>query len=169
MTLTTEPVDLRRRWLAISLATVAMQFAYWPVVGALGTTTDGERVVALPLVLIGIGVVPFALLGLALLSRHPNPGSATLKSLGLFLLVGPPLIVILDPMVGMTAGLAAGGVTALHRDPDVHPIRWRWIAVAVLTVYVVVLLVVIPPFAVVSGAILPFTVHGLVDQAAETR
>lgn len=169
MTLTTEPVDLRRRWLAIALATVAMQFAYWPVVGALGTNADGDRVVALPLVLIGIGIVPFALLGLALLSRHPNPGAATLKGLGLFLLVGPPLVVLLDPMVGMTAGLAAGGVTALQRDPDVHSIRWRWIAVGVLTAYVIVLLLVVPPFAVVSGAVLPFTVHGLVDQAAETR
>ena len=169
MTPTTEPVDLRRRWLAISLATVVLQFAYWPVVGSLGTTTDGERVIAWPLLAIGMAIVPFALMALAFLSRPPNPAKDTLAALGLFLLVGPTLIVLLDPMVGMVVGLAAGGVAALQRDPDVHSIRWRWIAVAAVLVYVVVLLLLVPGFALVSGAVLPFTVHGLVDQAAETR
>ena len=169
MTLTTEPVDLRRRWLAISLATVVMQFGYWPVIGSLGTTTDGDRVVVWPLVAIGMGIVPFALMALAFLSRQPNPASATLRALGLFIVLGPPLIVLVDPMVGMVAGLAAGGVAALQRDPDVHSVRWRWWAVGAVTVYVVVLLLVLPAFAVVSGAVLPFTVHGLVDQAAESR
>ena len=169
MTLTTEPIDLRRRWLAISLATVVAQFAYWPVIASLGTTTEGERVVVWPLVAIGMGIVPFALLALAFLSRQPNPASATLKALGLFILVGPPLVVLLDPLVGMVAGLAAGGLGALQRDETVHRLSWRWIAVAVLTVYIVVLVLVAPDFALVSGAVLPFGVHGLVDQAAETR
>ena len=169
MTLTTEPVDLRRRWLAITLATVVAQFAFWPVVASLGTTIEGERAVAWPLVAIGLGVVPFALLALAILSRQPNPASATLKALGLFILVGPPLVVLLDPVVGMVAGLAAAGVAGLQRDETIHRLSWRWIAVGVLSAYIIVLVLVAPDFAVVSGAVLPFAVHGLVDQAAETR
>ena len=169
MTRTTEPLVLRRRWLAIALATVVLQFAYWPVVGSLGTRTDGGAVVAWPLLAVGMGIVPFALMALAFASRQPNPASATLASLGLFLLVGPALVVVLDPLVGMVTGLTAGGVVALQREPAVHPLRWRWIAVGAVAVYTLVLRLVAVEFALMSGAVLPFAVHGLVDQAAETR
>lgn len=164
-----EPLDLRRRWLAITLGTVVMQFAYWPVVGSLGLRESGEvGSVAVELALFGAAIVPFAFLALAAASRHPDVGMATLKALGLCVLIAPALIAVAGPFVGTVAGLSAGGVVALRRD-DVHSLRWRWIAVVVTVVYVVVLGLFTAEFALMSGAVLPFAVHGLVDQAAETR
>lgn len=165
---TFEPVDLRRRWLAITAGTVVMQFAYWFVLFSLAVQEDESTAFGAELVVVGLAVVPFAFLALAFFSRHPRFPMATLKALGLFVLVGAPLMVLLDVRVGAAAGLAAGGVVALQRE-EVHSGRWRWIGVAVMTVYLTVLFAVSPSFAAVSGAVLPFTVHGLVDQAAETR
>ena len=155
--------------MAIVVATVVVQFAYWPVVGSLGTSAEGETAVAVPLLAVGMATVPFAMLVLALVSRQPDGGSATLQALGLFLLVGPALVVLVGPLTGMVAGLSSGGVAALQRDRHVHPLAWRWIAVAAVTVYTLVLQFVAVEFALMSGAVLPFAVHGLVDQAAETR
>jgi hypothetical protein len=164
-----EGTDLRRRWLVISLATIVMQFAYWPMIASLGTRDDGATAVAQGPLAFGLAFVPFAFMALAFGSRHDNAPMATLKALGLFLLVAMPLVVIVDPMVGIVSGLTAGGTAALQRDPDLHDLRWRWIAVGVVTVYVFVLRVVAVEFALMSGAVLPFAVHGLVDQAAEAR
>ena len=161
-------VDLRRRWLVITLATVVVQFAYCPIVGSLGTREDGATAVQTGLLAFGLALVPFALMVLAFGSKHDDAAMATLKGMGWFLLVALPLVVVVDPLVGTVAGLAAGGQSALRRD-EVHSSRWRWYAVGALTVYLFVLRVVALEFAIVSGAVLPFTILGLVDQAAETR
>lgn len=165
---TFEPVDLRRRWLAITAGTVVVQFAYWPVVGSVAARESDTTAIAPELLAVGLGVVPFAFLALGFFSRHPRFPMATLKGLGLFILVGAPLIVLVNVVVGMAVGLAAGGVTALQRE-EVHPGRWRWIAVAVMAAYLLAIHFVAVEFALMSGAVLPFAVHGLVDQAAETR
>lgn len=162
-------VDLRRRWLVIALATAVMQFAYWPMVASLGTRADGATAVAQGPLAFGLAIVPFAFMVLAFGSRHDNPATGTLKAMGWFLVLALPVVVIVDPMVGIVSGLTAGATSALQAEEHVHSIRWRWIAVGVVTVYVFVLLLVAVEFAIVSGAVLPFTVHGLVDQAAETR
>lgn len=166
---TFEPVDLRRRWLAIIAGTVVAQFAYWPIALSVPVrSAEDTAAIAAPLMALGLGVVPFAFLALAFFSRHRAFPMATLKGLGLFLLVGPALIVLLDVAIGAAVGLAAGGVVALQRE-EAHSRRWRWIAVAVMTIYLAVVFMLDQAFALMSGAVLPFAVHGLVDQAAETR
>lgn len=164
-----EPVDLRRRWLVITLATVVMQFAYWPILFARGAAEDVSSAVSGGMVAFGVALVPFVFMALAFGSRHPRAPSAVLKAMGLSLLVGLPTIVILNVAVGVAAGFAAGGVVALARDPELHPLRLRWWAVIGMTVYLFALVLTVPDFAIMSGAVLPFTVLGLVDQAAETR
>lgn len=161
-------VDLRRRWLVITLATVVMQFAYWPMVAAFADRDTGADAVATGPLALGLAILPFAFMALAFGSRHPEAPVASLKALGWFVLLAVPLVVVVDPLVGIVAGLTAGGTTALQRD-EVHSVRWRWAAVGVTAVYVLVLRIVVVDFAIMSGAVLPFTVHGLVDQAAETR
>lgn len=163
-----EPIDLRRRWLAITAATIVMQFAYWPIVASVAMRVGDTPGVSPGLLAFGLALVPFTFLVAAFGSRHPNAATATLQALGLFLLIGLPLIVVVDALAGTVAGLAAGGVTALRRD-EIHRLRWRWIAVAVAVAYLTALRFVALDFALVSGAVLPFVVHGLVDQAAETR
>ncbi len=162
------PIDLRRRWIAIIVGTVVLQFTYWPIVGSVAVRAAEGTEFSPGLLALGLALAPFAFMALAFTSRHPRAATATLKGLGLFILVGLPLIVLLDVMAGAVAGLGAGGAVALRRD-EVHSAKARWIAVGVATIYVMVLRLVAVEFALVSGAVLPFAIHGLVDQAAETR
>jgi hypothetical protein len=68
------------------------------------------------------------------------------------------------------AGYAVGGITAL-RPPDgfARVGRTRGIAVAAGLVYLIVMAIVAPFFAAFVGAVLPFAVIGLADQALEWR
>lgn len=162
-------IDLRRRWIVITVATVVMQFAYWPTLAGIATASGEDSTFAGGMFALGLAVVPATFLVLAFGSNHPRAAGATLRAMGLFLLVALPVVVVLDGLVGMAAGLAAGGAAALDLDPDVHRRRWRWIAVAVMAAYLLLLRLVAVDYALLSGAVLPFAIHGLVDQAAETR
>lgn len=163
------PIDLRRRWIVITVATVVMQFAWWPTLAGIATASGEDSTFALGLFALGLSLVPAAFLALAFGSNHPRAAGATLRAMGLFLLVSLPVVVVLDGLVGMAAGLAAGGAVALDLDPDVHSRRWRWIAVGAMVAYLFVLRLIAVDYALLSGAVLPFAIHGLVDQAAETR
>lgn len=166
---TAEPIDLRRRWLVITLATIVMQFAYWPSLASIAAATGEGTEPQAGLLAFGLAVLPFSFVVLAFGSRVPDAAMGVLKAMGLFLLVGLPLVVLIDAVGGMVAGLAAGGVVALAREPEVHSVRLRWLGVAVVALYVVLLRVVAADLALLSGAVIPFAVHGFVDQAVETR
>jgi hypothetical protein len=146
-----------------------MQFSYWLIiVGATGLyRPEGER--ELGWVWLGVGLVPFVFLALAFGSLHPRASGGVLKALGLFLVVGLPLGV-LGPALGIPAGFAVGGAFALRPLEDhPHMLRARLIAVAAGLLYLGILWVIVPLFAVYVGAILPFAVLGLADQAMVWR
>lgn len=162
-----QPLSQRGRWLVIMLATVALQFSYWSFVAsaAAGAMEDGPDTGGL--LALALGLAPFVFMILAFGSRHPNAPIAVLKAMGLFLVFGAPLG-LANVVVGVAAAYGAGGVAALRREPDVHSLRWRVVAVAAMTVYLVLLLAV-PEFQVISGAVLPFMVIGIADTVHETR
>ncbi len=164
---TRKPLDSRGRWLAITAATVVMQFSYWPMVFAVAASTDDEVVGAGALVL-GLALMPAVFLVAAFASRHDRAPGAVLKAMGLFILIALP-IGLLDIVVGASVGFAAGGAVSLRREEAVPSRRWRWYAVGGVGLWILLLLFVVPSFAVMSGAILPFAVHGIVDQAIEDR
>lgn len=146
-----------------------MQFSYWLIiVGATGLfRPDGER--ALGWVWLGLGLVPFVFLALAFGSLNPRASGGVLKALGLFLVVGLPLGV-LGPALGIPAGFAVGGAFALRPLEDhANVLRARLIAVAAGVLYLGILWVIVPLFAVWVGAVLPFAVLGLADQALVWR
>jgi hypothetical protein len=154
--------------LAIAAATVLLQFSYWPILtGATGLFL-AER--SLGPVYLGLALVPFVFLVLAFGSRHPRASGAVLRGMGLFILVGLPVGAMVGPLLGVPAGYAVGGITAL-RPPDGFSRvgRARGIAVLLGLVYLVVMAFVAPFFAAFVGAVLPFTVLGLADQALEWR
>jgi hypothetical protein len=143
-----------------------MQFSYWLIiVGATGLyRPDGRE---LGWVWLGVGLVPFVFLALAFGSLHPRASGGVLKALGLFLVIGLPLGV-LGPAFGIPAGV--GGAFALRPlEGHAHMLRSRLIAVAAGMVYLGILLVIAPLFAVYVGAVLPFAVLGLADQAMVWR
>jgi hypothetical protein len=154
--------------LAIAAATVLLQFSYWPVLTGATGLFIGER--SLGPVYLGIALVPFVFLVLAFGSRHPRASGAVLRAMGLFLLVALPVGATVGPLLGVPAGYAVGGITAL-RPPDgfARVGRTRGIAVAAGLVYLIVMAIVAPFFAAFVGAVLPFAVIGLADQALEWR
>jgi hypothetical protein len=162
----TESLSLKGRWLALTAATIVLQFSYWTIVA--GATADPDVPEALEsgagMLAFGLAVVPFVFLVLAFASRHPRAPGAALKAMGLFLLIGLPLG-LLNVVVGTAVGFAAGGVLALRPVEGVDTRKRRWIAVLALALYLGVLLLIVPPFGLVSGAVLPLAIHGLVDQA----
>jgi hypothetical protein len=158
------PLTLRGRWVAITAATIVMQFSFWPILTAATAAgiqdADGGGLLAF-----GLALVPFAFGVLAFASRHPSAPSAVLKAMGLFIVIGVP-VTLLNAALGLVLGLGAGGIVAL-RPADPPATAWRWKATAAAAVYILLLLFVAPDFAVISASVLPFGVLGLVDQAAE--
>jgi hypothetical protein len=175
-----DPLPLRTRWLALTAATIALQFSYWAIVAGASADPDAPEALetGVGMLAFGLALVPFVFLVLTFASRHPRAPTATLKGMGLFLLIGLP-VGLVHPAVGAAVGFAAGGVVALRSVDGVDTRRARWIAVLALAFYLGTLIflgTLLPAlggFALMSGAVLPFAVHGLVDQAlserAETR
>jgi hypothetical protein len=158
---------LRGRWLAITAATVLLQFSYWLILDGAAPPVADE--VSGGLIALGLALVPFVFLVLAFGSRHPRAAGAVLRAMGLFLVVGVPLAVA-DVVVGLVLGYALGGLVALRPPAGVEGVgRARGIAVGAGIAYLIVVRLISPGFAVFTGAVLPFTVLGLADQALEGR
>ncbi|MTV25196.1 hypothetical protein FTX61_07200 [Nitriliruptoraceae bacterium ZYF776] len=162
----------RGRWLAVTAATVAYQFVLWPTfVGvAAAVQTDAATAADAPgevgLLFLGLGLVPFVFLVLAFGSRHPRAAGATGKALLLFLLIGLP-IGLFNVVLGVAVGTAAGGVLALRPPKEVDSRRWRIAATGFVALYLAVLTPVVPPFALVSAAVLPLAALAFADQVVE--
>ncbi|WP_370326888.1 hypothetical protein [Euzebya sp.] len=161
-----QPLSLRARWLTIAAGTVALQFSFWPVVGAVAAAADQGSDIGGPLAL-GLALVPLVLGVVAFGSRRHAAAGALLKAMGVFLVIGLPLC-LLDVALGMLVGYGAAGIVAL-RPSDPPSTRWRWIALGGVALYVLVLLAFVPGLALLTASIVPFTVLGLVDQAWEAK
>jgi len=166
----TSELTSRRRWVALTLATALLQFAYWPIVASL-VRGDPQQA---DLLWLGLAITPFVFIVLAFGSGHPRAAGAAGKAMGLFLLVALPLA-MLNTIVGLVAGFGAAAVIALRGEEGVHSRRARAIAVAAASLYVLALLLLqgmlpaLGPFAIISGAILPMAVVGLTDELADDR
>lgn len=153
-----------RRWLALIVASLVLQFSYWPLVAAMTASLDGDEASAAAVAL-GLSLAPITYVLLAFMSRHPRAPGAVLKAMALLLLVGMP-VVLLNSIVGLFAGYAAGGVIALRPLPEGRPYRPRVIAVAIVAVYLFGLqLLGANEFALLSAAALPLAVSGIADEA----
>jgi hypothetical protein len=162
---------VRRRWLAIGVATVLMMFSYlsiaFAVVAGESSTTDADVAENGQIFVFGMAMVPFVFLALAFTSNHRRAPGAVLKAMGFFVLVGLP-VGLLNVLTGISVGYAAGATTALRKE-DYHRTRDRWIAVALIGVYVLFLLQVVPAGGVFAGATLPFIAVGIADTFTEYR
>ena len=158
----------RRRWLAVVAASLVLQFSYWPLVAAMTSSLAGEEASGAAVAL-GLSLAPITFVLLAFLSRHPRAPGAVLKAMVLLLLVGMP-VALLNTLVGIFAGFAAGGVVALRPLPEGRPYRARIIGAAVVAVYLLVLQIFgATEFALLSAAALPLAVSGIADEAVLGR
>lgn len=158
----------RRRWGSVVAASVVMQFSYWFIVSeVVSAGVEGAESSAAPIAL-GLAVAPFVFLVLAFSSGHPRAPLAVLKAMGLFLVLGLSLG-LLDVVLGLVTGFAAGGAVTLRARGDDPPVRARGVAVLTASLYVLLLLLLIPSFGVVTGAVLPLMVIAIADQLVDER
>lgn len=144
------PLPPTRKWRAITVASVLLVPALWSPA-------------------LGFALAPFVFLALAFLSEHPRPPAATLRAMGLFLVVAAALVIVtLDAVTGFVAGAGAGGIVALRAD-EPHTWRSRAVAVSLAAVYTFALVHTAGELALLPAPVLPFTAIGVADHLAERR
>lgn len=165
-----EPLSPRKKWRAITLATILLAPAFWSLLaGVVSVASDDPQAPAPgPLIAFGLAVIPFVFVVLAFASEHPRAPGATVWAMVLSLVIGVPVSAAApDAVTGFVAGLGAGGIAALRADP-MHTWRSRAVAVAVVTLGVF-LLVQVSDVALVLAPALPFTAIGVADHVSEGR
>lgn len=167
-----EPLSPRRKWRAITVATLLLVPAFWAILAGLVSTTsqtEGEGPNPAAAIAFGLALVPFVFMVTAFLSEHPRAPSAVVKAMGLALLVGIPVSAIAgDAVTGMVAGIGSGAISALRADAG-HNWRARAVAVAVASVYTFVLIRTIGAPALLAAPIFPLTGIGIADHISEWR
>lgn len=162
-------IGRRRRWLALSAATLVGTVSYWAVVLAFATAErEGATEPSLGALAFGLAITPLVFVTLSAASGHPSITVGALAGMGLFLLVAPPIALLVDPVTGMVAGFGAGAVLAMRRE-EAHSLRSRGAAVALGTVAVLLGLFVLLPVAVAFGPAVPFVAVGAADGWRERR
>lgn len=162
-------IGRRRRWLALSAATLVGTVAYWAVVLAFATAErEGASEPSMAALAFGLAITPLVFVTLAAASGHPSTTVGALSGMGLFLLVAPLLALFVDPVTGMVSGFGAGAVVAMRRE-EAHGYRSRALAVGLGVVAVLVGLFVFPPIAVAFAPAVPFVAVGIADGRRERR
>jgi hypothetical protein len=166
-----EPLSPRRKWRAITLATLLLVPSYWSVLAGLVSVASDrpDAPTAGPFIAFGLSLVPFVFIVLAFASEHPRAPGAVIKAMGLALLVGIPVSALAsDAVTGFVAGVAAGGIAALRPEP-ISTSKARWVAVLVATMASFLLVRTVGEVALLLAPVLPFTSIGVADHLAEDR
>jgi hypothetical protein len=169
------PLSPRRKWRAITVATLLLVPGFWVLLAALvALAVDGGGAPGGPgapdvgaALAFGLAMVPFVFVALAWLSEHPRPPGAVLRAMGLALVVGIPVSALAaDAVTGLVAGVGAGGIVALRADPPAR-LRYRVVAVVLAAGYTFVLARTAAVLALLPAPVFPFTAIGVADHVAE--
>jgi hypothetical protein len=159
----------RRKWLAIALATVVMMISYSAMLVAFIALEVEDGPAPGPLIALGLGLVPFVFLILAFVSVNRRAPGSVLKAMALSVLVGGLVSALMaDAVSGLVAGFGVGGAVTLRID-EPESMRARFIAVALVTVYVGVLVNFSVEGGLFTGAVLPLMALGISDWISERR
>ncbi|MDQ3898487.1 MAG: hypothetical protein M3326_14795 [Actinomycetota bacterium] len=167
-----EPLPPRRKWQAITLATLLLVPAYWSILaGLVAAASDAPNPLPNPAASLALGLVliPFVFVVLAFASEHPRAPSAVWRALVMTVVVGTVVSALAaDAVTGIVAGVGAGGVVSLRADAD-HNWRARALGVLVAVVYTFVLVRMASSLALLPAPIFPFTAVGIADHLSERR
>lgn len=166
------PLSPRKKWQAITLATLLLVPAYWSILaGLVGAASEGPAPVANPAAYLafGLAVIPFVFVVLAFVSEHPRAPAAVWRALVLAVVVAAVVsTVAVDAVTGIVAGVGAGGIVTLRADAD-HNWRARALAVVFAVAYTYVLVRMASSLALLPAPIFPFTAIGVADHLSERR
>lgn len=160
-----KPATNRRRWLAISLATLIMLFSYAMFIFAFAVGSGDETVFAGGILGIALGLVPGVFITAAFVSQNQRTARATVAAMGLWIVVTAP-IALVDLPTGLVAGFGSGGIVAF-RLGKVHTWQSRAVAVAACVAYAFVLQRVSLAAGLLGAAPLPFVAIGIADIVTE--
>ena len=168
-----QPLSHRRKWTAITLATVVLAPAYWAMLIGLTALADEDSKVsessAAASIAFGLAVIPFVFVVLAFASEHPRAPGAVVKAMSLCLLVGIITSAIAaDAVTGIVAGVGAGGIVALRADLA-HDWKTRAAGVAIAAVYTFVLVRAASALVLLPAPVFPLTAIGMADHWSERR
>jgi hypothetical protein len=168
----TEPLTPKRKWQAITLATLLLVPAYWSILaGIVAAASDAPEPVPEPAASLafGLALIPFVFIVLAFLSRHPRAPAAVVRAMLLSVAVGVPVSAVAgDAVTGIVAGVGAGGIVALRAE-ETHSWRSRALAVAFAVLYTFVLVHMASALALLPAPIFPLTAIGIADHLSERR
>ncbi len=165
-----DPLPPRKKWRAITLATLIFAPAAWfiltgLVAGSLGKERAPNAAAALAL---GLVLIPFVFIVLAFMSEHPRAPGAVAKAMLLSLVVGILVSAgAADGITGLVAGVGAGGIVSLRSDG--HDWRMRALAEIVVVAWTFLLVRTVGAIALLPAPILPLTALGLADHFDERR
>ncbi len=166
------PLSPERQWRAIVLATLVLVPAFWGFLAGFVALADDDGTggpAPAAAIAFGLALLPFVFVAAAFLSEHPRAPQATLRAMGLCLLVGIPVsAVAADAVTGLVAGVGAGGIAALRRDTS-RSWRPRAIAVGAAALYAFVLVRAAGQIALLSAPVFPFTAIGVADHWVQRR
>lgn len=155
----------RRIWWAVGAGTIIQTVAFVSLIlGAVISVSD-ETVAAGPAFALGFVLVPVVCALVAFISGHERAPLATLKGMGVWLIVALPLG-LANPITGLSAGFAAAGAVTLRADL-LRPGKSRAVAVLVQAAYVSLLLAVLPQAALFAGAVTPLLAIRIADMFTE--
>lgn len=161
MTNQKEKPSLRRRWLAVLLATALMIGSFFVFIYALAAASGNETGYAGGLIGIGLGLVPAVFAVAAWVSQNAHAVRSTLMASGLWLVIVLVVGYVSLP-IALVAGYGAGGIVAFRLRPN-NTLRMRVIAVAICVVYTGTLLALSTEAGLFAGAPLPFLAITLAD------
>ncbi len=168
--MTTEPpINPRRKWTAITVATLVMVVSYIAMlIGFIAIEVEDGPAPG-PVIAFGLSLVPFVFIILAFMSSNRRAASAVLKAMGLSVIVAGPLSALMaDAVSGLVAGFGVGGAVTLRREEH-HTLKSRLIAVGITTVYVAVLVNFSVEGGLFAGAVLPLLSLGIADWVMDRR
>lgn len=143
----------RRTWIAIAIGTGIQVISFGALLfGALISLSD-EPIPAGPSFALGFILAPATFASVAFISGHEKAPIATLKAMGVWLVLALSLG-ILNPVTGLCVAFGAAGVITLRRDEWAS--TWtRSIAVVLTGLYVLLLVVILPEAGIFAGAVTP--------------
>lgn len=166
------PLSPRRKWRAITLATLLLVPAYWSVlVGLVSMAVEdrGDAPNAGAFIAFGLCLVPFVFVALAFLSEHPRAPQAVVKAMALALLVGIPVSALAaDAVTGFVAAIGAGGIVSLRADLS-DSWKARALGVLVAAVYTFLMIRLAGDLVLIVAPALPLSAIGVADHLAERR
>lgn len=150
----------------MTLGTVVLMFSYFAYAAAF-RSVDGQTTIDAQLVGLAVLIAPFVFVVVALVSRNARPKLVLLAML-LLVLIGLP-VGLLSPILGASAGFGVGIALVLAQPDITNVLRRRILGVLFAVAYTFVLLVVVTPAGVFTGAVLPPILVGLADEYGAWR